>query len=77
MCTSLSLTSFVVHCTHVQVDAMEQLIGAYPDAYYIHTRRASIDSQVASMDADHILECVERGGLLHRWSSHKILILIC
>lgn len=51
-----------------QVDAIETLIAAYPDAYFIHTKRSSISTHVASLAASiGMLDCMKNAGLFSRF----------
>jgi len=55
-----------------QVDAIEILVRAYPTAYFIHTRRASLASHVASMAAWHrMLDRLKDAGWLDRFEGQS------
>lgn len=55
-----------------QVDAIEEMIIAYPEAYYIHTRRSNLASHVASMAAWHgMLERLKDAGWLSRFEGQS------
>jgi len=51
-----------------QLDALEEIVAAYPDAYYIHTRRVEVEAHVASIEAWHkMLDRFKASGLLHKY----------
>jgi hypothetical protein len=55
-------------CFFPQVEAIHEITQAYPQAYYIHTRRSSVASQVASMDAwDGMLGRFQKAGYLSKF----------
>lgn len=51
-----------------QLDALEEIVEAYPDAYYIHTRRVEVEAHVASIEAWHkMLDRFKDAGMLHKY----------
>lgn len=55
-------------CLFPQIEALEEITMAYPQAYYIHTRRSTVASHVASMDAwDGMLARFKAGGYLSKF----------
>lgn len=67
-------------CIWPQLDAIKEITDAYPDAYYVHTRRSSLASHVASMNAwgdhfdrggDYMLNRLKQVGLLSKYPNQS------
>ena len=59
-------------CIIPQLDALENIVNAYPNAYYVHTKRSSAERHVASIDAwFNMLDRFNTGGLLKRFKGQS------
>jgi hypothetical protein len=59
-------------CFFPQVEAIHEITRAYPHAFYIHTRRSSVASQVASMDAwDGMLVRFQKAGYMSKFTGQS------
>ena len=62
-------------CIWPQFEAIEELTNAYPEAYYIHTRRITVDVHVASLTAwaptNPFIERLKRTGFLNTFPSQS------
>lgn len=55
-----------------QIDALQNLVASYPDAYYILTRRTEVSAHAASMMAwHHMAERFKEAGLLNRFTNNN------
>lgn len=55
-----------------QIDAIETIVNAYPNAYYVHTRRVTPFAHAASFDAwNTFLPRLNESGLLNRFPGQR------
>lgn len=53
-------------CIYPQIDALEKLVTAYPNAHFIYTRRQSVVDYVQSLANSHMLQNFKEAGYLNR-----------
>ena len=70
---SMNLIFDVNCCCASQVDALKELVEAYPDAYYIHTHRSG-DTMLDSFAL--MLERFRLAGLLNRYKGQVRVLWI-
>ena len=60
-------------CIFPQVDALEDIVRAYPNALYIYTHRIKFSSHILSIrDYNGMLDRFKSAGYLSRWASQSV-----